>query len=109
VQGALPLIEKAGLNLNVFYIASAELFDLLTEKERAAIFPDEFANEAMGITGFTLATMYRWVRSSRGRAATMHPFMKGHYLGSGAGAAVLKEAGLDGESQFKAIQKFMKG
>ena len=35
--------------------------------------------------------------------------MRGHYLGSGQAAAVLKEARLDGESQFKAIEKFVKG
>jgi len=68
-----------------------------------------YAREAMGITGFTLPTLYRWVQSDRGRAASLHPFMKGHYLGSGQAAAVLKEAGLDGESQFKAIEKYVRG
>lgn len=109
VEQALPLIQKEGLNLNVFYVASAELFDLLPDSERAKIFPEELAQEAMGITGFTLATMYRWVRSERGRALTMHPFMRGHYLGSGAGAAVLAEAHLDGESQFKRIKEYVAG
>ncbi len=61
----------------------------------------------MGITGFTLATMYRWVRSDRGRAATLHPYVKGHYLGSGQGAAVLHEAGLDAEAQHAAIRAFL--
>ena len=61
----------------------------------------------MGITGFTLATMYRWVRSDRGRAATLHPYLKGHFLGSGQGAAVLREAGLDAESQYAAIRAFL--
>ena len=32
-----------------------------------------------------LATTYRWVRSDRGRAATLHPYSHGHYLGSGPG------------------------
>ena len=57
----------------------------------------------MGITGFTLATMYRWIRSDRGRACTLHPYQKGHYLGSGSGAAVLEEAGLGPEGQYRAI------
>ena len=61
----------------------------------------------MGITGFTLPTMYRWVRSDRGRAATLHPFQKGHYLGSGQADKVMAEAGLDGESQFKAIKRYV--
>ena len=58
----------------VYYVASAELFDLLPAGERRRIFPEERAREAMGITGFTLPTMYRWVRSEAGLAATLHPF-----------------------------------
>jgi len=109
IEDALPLIDKAGLNLNMFCVSSAELFDLLPPEEQQKIFPEELAREAMGITGFTLPTLYRWVQSDRGRAASLHPFMKGHYLGSGQAAAVLKEAGLDGESQFKAIEKYVRG
>jgi hypothetical protein len=63
----------------------------------------------MAITGFTLPTIYRWIRSDRGRAHTLYPFRKGHYLGSGTGAMVVHEAGLDGEGQFEAIGKFVKG
>ena len=47
--------------------------------------PRGHAREAMGITGFTLPTMYRWIRSDLGRAHTLHPFAKGHFLGSGPG------------------------
>jgi hypothetical protein len=61
----------------------------------------------MGITGFTLPTMYRWIRSDRGRAATLHPYRKGHFLGSGQGPAVLAEAGLDGDAQFEAIRGYL--
>jgi len=61
----------------------------------------------MGITGFTLATLYRWVRSDAGREATLHPYRNGHYLGSGQGDVVLAEAGLDGESQFAAIKSYL--
>jgi transketolase len=106
VQEALPLIDRKGLNLNVFYVASAELYDLLPKARRAKIFPDALAREAMGITGFTLSTLYRWVTSESGREHSLHPFRKGHFLGSGAGAAVLKEAGLDGASQYRAILKY---
>jgi len=109
LEQALPRIEKAGLNLDVFYVASAELFDLLPPQEQARIFPEELAQEAMGITGFTLPTLYRWIRSDRGRSCSMHPFQQGHYLGSGAGSAVLGEAGMDGESQFKAIEAYVAG
>ena len=61
----------------------------------------------MGITGFTLPTMYRWVQSDMGRAATLHPYRRGHYLGSGRGEMVLAEAGLDGESQYRAIRSYI--
>jgi transketolase len=108
VQRALPLLDEEGLDLNVYYVASAELFDRLPEEERNDIFPEERAHEAIGITGFTLPTMYRWVRSDRGRASTLHPFRNGHYLGSGQADKVLLEAGLDGASQFHAIRSWVK-
>jgi len=97
------------MDLNVYYVASAELFDLLPRAEQERIFPEENAQEAMGITGFTLPTMDRWIRSAWGREMTLHPFQKGHYLGSGQADKVLTEAGLDGESQYKAIVRYLEG
>jgi transketolase len=87
-------------------VASAELFDLLPEEEREKIFPEAHAREAMGITGFTLSTLYRFVTSEAGRRASLHAFARGHYLGSGQAHKVLEEAGLDGEGQFKAISAY---
>jgi transketolase len=107
VQEALPRLERDGLDLWVYYVASAELFDALPAAEQARILPAERMHEAMGITGFTLPTMYRWVRSDPGRAMTLHPFLKGHFLGSGQGEVVLAEAGLDGESQYRAIRRYV--
>lgn len=107
VQEALPLIDQAGLNLSIFYVASAELFDLLPKRRQEEIFPEELAAEAMGITGFTLPTLHRWVTSERGRAHSLHPFARGHFLGSGPGAAVLREAGLSGLAQFNAIKRHL--
>jgi transketolase len=107
VEQALPLFQKEGLDPWVYSVASAELFDLLPVEEQQRIFPEERAREAMGITGFTLPTMYRWVRSDLGRAHTLHPYRKGHYLGSGQGPMVLAEAGLDGESQARAIKEYV--
>ena len=75
--------------------------------KRKAIYPEAAAQEAMGITGFTLPTMERWVCSGRGRVLTLHPFRKGHFLGSGPAEKVLEEAGLDGESQAKAILRYL--
>jgi len=107
VQDALPLLGHNGIDVDAFYVASAELFDLLPDNEREAIFPESRARVAIGITGFTPPTMYRWVTSARGRAATLHPFKKGRYLGSGPGHRVLEEAGLDGKSQYEAIKRYV--
>jgi transketolase len=107
VGEALPLIEKEGIDLNVYYVASVELFDLLTPSQQEKIYPEKEAQRALGITGFTLPTMYRWVLSEKGRRSILHPYMKGHFLGSGQADMVVKEAGLDGRSQFKAIKKYL--
>ncbi|MDH3283124.1 MAG: hypothetical protein OEQ13_00145 [Acidobacteriota bacterium] len=107
LEDALPLIEREGIELDVYYVASAELFDLLPAEEQERIFPASSAGEAMGITGFTLPTMYRWIRSERGRAMTLHPYQKGHFLGSGEARYVLEEAGLDGESQYRAVKRHL--
>ena len=107
VADVLPRLEREGVDLDVYYVASAELFDALPAAERERLFPEASAREAMGITGFTLATMYRWVRSDHGRAATLHPYVKGHYPGSGQGAVVMHEAGLDAGAQYAAIRGFL--
>jgi transketolase len=107
VNEALPLLAKAGIDLDVYYVASAELFDLLPPDEQERTFPAAAAEQAMGITGFTLPTMYRWIRSPRGREHTMHPFQNGHFLASGQGEAVMREAGLDGQSQLRAVRRFL--
>lgn len=107
VTETLPLLERGGIDLDVWYVSSAELFDLLPQEERDWIFPESAAMAAMGITGFTLPTMYRWIRSDQGRAMTMHPYMHGHYPGSGPGRAVIHEAGLDGEAQFRQVMRYL--
>ncbi len=109
VEHTLAMLKAKGMDLNVYYVASAELFDLLPRAEQERIFPEGNAQEAMGITGFTLPTMDRWIRSAWGREMTLHPFQKGHYLGSGQADKVLTEAGLDGESQYKAIVRYLEG
>ena len=108
IQQTMGLLNKEGIDLDVYYVASAELFDLLPRPVQEQIYPEARAKEAMGITGFTLPTMDRWVRSDHGRQSTLYPFQKGHYLGSGQADMVLQEAGLDGESQFKAIVQYVK-
>lgn len=107
VQHALPLINRDGPDVHVYVVTSAELFDTLPPDEREAILPTAHAAAAMGITDFTLPTMYRWIRSDIGRAHTMHPYMKGHFLGSGQGSVVVAEAGLDGPGQLSAIREYV--
>jgi transketolase len=103
VEEALPLLERDGIDVEAYYVASAELFDRLSEADRERIFPEQKAQIAMGITGFTRATLYRWIRSDPGRAFSLDPYRHGHFPGSGSGRAVVAEAGLDGASQHRAI------
>jgi len=107
VEEALPALEREGFDLELFYVASAELFDRLPAAERERIFPAGRAAEAFGITGFTLPTMYRWVTSAEARARLLHPFRRGGFLGSGPGERVLHEAGLDGASQAAAVREWI--
>jgi transketolase len=107
VEQALAWLQRDGIDLDVYYVASAELFDMLPEAEKDAVFPESAAQVAMGITGFTMATMYRWIRSDFGRKHSLHPYMRGRYPGSGQGRAVIAEAGLDAEGQYRAITKYV--
>ena len=107
VEETLPLLAEKGVDALVYYVASAELFDLLPAERQREIFPEERGREAIGITGFTLPTLYRWVTGDAGRIASLHPYRKGHFLGSGQGDVVLAEAGLDGASQGEAITAFL--
>ncbi len=108
VEQVLPRLGENGIDLDVYYVASAALFELLPQEQRERIYPESVSREAMGITGFTLPTLDRWILSERGRAMSLHPFMKGHYLGSGQARQVLEEAGLDPESQYEAVLRYVK-
>lgn len=108
VEQTLPLLAEKGIDLDVYYVSSAELFDTLTMEERNAIYPERVAMQAMGLTGFTMPTMYRWIRSDLGRSCTLHPYSDGRYPGSGPGDRVIAEAGLDGSGQLEAIVRFIK-
>ena len=106
VTEALSKLREAKLNLNVYYVASNELFDTLPKTKRDEIFPPHLLAESMAISGFTLPTLYRWVGSDLGRRHSLYPFKNGHYLGSGKADMVVKQAGLHGEAQFEAISRF---
>jgi transketolase len=109
VAKALPLLERDNIDINAYVVTSSELFDLLPEAQREEIFPSAHQHQSMAITDFTMATMMRWVRSDYGREHSLHPYRHGHFLGSGPGATVMAEAGLDGLNQFKAIRAFVQG
>ncbi len=108
VRDVLPKLDAAGVKLNVFYVASAELFDRLSDAEKREVFPPELAFRSMGITDFTLPTMWRWVRSDEGLAASLHPLRRQGYLGSGSWDKVLEQAGLDGRGQLPAVEAWVK-
>jgi transketolase len=69
--------------------------------------PYSIRREAMGITGFTLPTMYKWITSPDGRHSILHPFRRGHYLGSGTADSVLYQAGLDGDTIFDEVKRYL--
>ncbi|MBN1334972.1 MAG: hypothetical protein JXB39_03325 [Deltaproteobacteria bacterium] len=102
----LPRIDAEGLKLEIFYVSSAELFDRLPADVQEQVFPEALASEAMGITDFTLSTMYRWIPSRAGRARTLHPFRTGRFPGSGQAHKVAEEAGLHGEGQWRAVRDY---
>ncbi|MEK6543536.1 MAG: hypothetical protein AABZ44_03775 [Elusimicrobiota bacterium] len=106
-RDVLPKLDAMGLAVNVFYVSSAELFNLLPESERLAIYPEALARDAMGVTDFTLATMWRWVRSDKGLAQSLYPFKEGNFLGSGNWQMVLGEGGLNPAAQLKAIESWL--
>jgi len=108
VSDVLPRLDRAGFNMNVYYVSSVELFNLLEPSARDRILPERLTLDSMGITDFTLPTMYRWVRSDDGLRRTLHSFVHGHYLGSGQAAKVLEEAGIHAEGQWAAVSAFAK-
>jgi transketolase len=107
VTGVLPRLKEKGINLDVYYIASTELFDRLEDQEKQEIYPFTAASSAMMFSGFTVATTYRWITSARGRRYTQYPWKKGYFLGSGTGDVCLEQAGMHAEAQWQTIQKFI--
>jgi len=106
IPKVLPLIDQAGYQLNIYYIASTELFLQLPAAKQRQILPAARRREAMAITDFTMPTMYHWVTSDSGRRHSLSAFTKGKYPGSGTTAMVMKEMGLDWEAQWNAVQRY---
>ncbi len=108
VAHVLPHLDDGNYNINVYYVSSAELFFLLPEDRQKAILPEEKRREAMGITDFTMPTMYYWITSDFGRKHSLFAYSRGIYPGSGKAEKVLEEVGLNGPAQWAAIQKYIK-
>jgi len=104
VRKTLPELRKRGRNVAAYYVASAELFALLPEKERDALYPPDVAAKAIGITDFTLPTMRGWIRSRDGLKFTLHPYRSGAFPGGGAPDIVLRESGQDAQAQLEAVE-----
>ena len=107
VTYVLPRLDESDYNVDVYYVSSAELFSMLPENKQDKILPERIMGEAMGITGFTMPTMYRWITSELGRKYTINSFVRGIYPGSGKAEIVMKEVGLNGPAQWDTIQKYI--
>lgn len=107
ITKVLPMLDKDGYNLNIYHISSAELYDAHPKEEREALLPYTVRRSALGITGFTLPTMYKWITGFEARYNVLHPFRKGYYLGSGSAESVLHQAGLDAESMYDEVKKYV--
>lgn len=108
VTKVLPRLDKEGYNINVYHVSSAELYDAHPKEEREVLLPYSVRRNALGITGFTLPTMYKWITGFESRYNILHPFRKGYYLGSGTAESVLHQAGLDAESIYEEVLKYIK-
>ncbi len=108
VPYVLPRLDDSDYNINIYYVSSAELFLLLPEDRQKAIMPEERRYEAMGITDFTMPTMYYWIISDFGRKHSLSAYSRGIYPGSGKAEKVLEEVGLNGPNQWMAIQKYVR-
>lgn len=107
VNGVLPLLEKEGYNINAYYVSSSELFAMLNEAEREAIYPAATAKTAMAVTDFTLASIAGKIHSSQGLKHSLYPFKNGLFLGSAREQKICEEAGLCAKSQFAAIKNYI--
>ena len=107
ITKVLPRLDEEGFNINVYHVSSAELYDAHPKEEREALLPYSVRRNALGITGFTLPTMYKWITGFESRYRILHPFRKGYYLGSGTAESVLHQAGLDAESIYEEVLKYI--
>ncbi len=108
VEKVLPEIVAGNApDVNVIYVTSRELFESLSQQEQNQLVPPALMQRAMGLTDFTLPTLDCWLNSQLGRAHALYPHKNGKFLGSGVGAKVYEEAGMDGASVLAAIRAYV--
>ena len=61
----------------------------------------------MGITGFTVPTLYRWIRCDLGRGTPCTRSERGTTWAAAPGEMVIHEAGLDGEGQYRGLRAYL--
>lgn len=107
VEKVLPeILAGKAPDVNLIYVASRELFELLPKEEQEQLVPQTLMQHAMGLTDFTLPTLDCWIHSQQGREHTVYPHKNGRYLGSASSAKVYEEAGMDGKSVLAAIRNY---
>ena len=105
-----PAAARHGTGVDpwVYYVASAELFDLLPPEEQQRHLPGRARQRGHGHHGLHAAhdvALGALRPGPRGHAPSVRA--RGHFLGSGQGEVVLAEAGLDGAGQYAAIRSYL--
>lgn len=107
VEKVLPeILTGKAPDVNLIYVTSRELFESLSQQEQDQLVPPVLMQRATGLTDFTLPTLDCWLHSQQGRAHALYPHKNGKFLGSGVGAKVYEEAGMDGPSVLAAIRAY---
>ncbi len=103
----LPQLKEQNIDVNAYYVSSAELFNMLPAEERQTILPCEDLCRAIAITDFTLPTMQCWLKSADGAQYSIYPFKHGNFMGSGKAPDVYKEAKMDADGQMEQIKEYL--
>ncbi|WP_424245762.1 transketolase [Elusimicrobium posterum] len=108
LSGVLPELKNQGLKINVFYVSSRELFDMLSKEEQEQILPYSVREQATAVTDFTPPTIADLLCGKTGKDHMLWPHKNGQYLGSGKAAKLYEEAGLDAKGMLSGILSYIK-